>query len=598
MNEVLELARALSKSEDDALTKTLEVRMLQGSAYADFFDVASALLKPTWISLAVAGLNRQQLVLLQDLIAGKKVALDSALAKSLESQRLVELRAGGFHVYEATRVAFESFKKCLPISVVSTKVGRPSHPGTDVSSVALEQSQVDAHSAIAAFEAMQAITELVLDLDLRMVREVGRGGVGLPELKRLAAALSKPVDYARAVYEIARLTDLVSLSEKRWRVGGQGASWLVSEPAQRFAKLARMFRQRIGDAASETLAESNILSGGQMISAIEAGFPLANETMVSHIKTMLTMSEQIGLSHAGQAASWMPAILNRDYSAANSLLSKFLPAAEDRLIIQADLTLIAPAPLRTQTETLLRRFAYVERIGIASTYRINALSIVQGLETGMTEDQIRQTLQSLSAHALPQPVDYLIRESSQRFMRLTLQATPKGTLIRSVDPMLLAQIYSDQQLKPIAISKGAEDRNLHSRFELDVVYFQLRDENYAAVRIDDNGNVISPLVPGLNSASQSSAHSEINLHLQHINRWREHEAKLGSAPEGDDIVRHIELTIKNKGSISITVKIGDEARDFLLEPIGLANGRLRARDRKADTERVIPLEKITAVRLG
>ena len=191
MNEVLELARALSKSEDDALTKTLEVRMLQGSAYADFFDVASALLKPTWISLAVAGLNRQQLVLLQDLIAGKKVALDSALAKSLESQRLVELRAGGFHVYEATRVAFESFKKCLPISVVSTKVGRPSHPGTDVSSVALEQFQVDALSAIAAFEVMQAITELVLDLDLRMVREVGRGGVGLPELKRLAAALLK-----------------------------------------------------------------------------------------------------------------------------------------------------------------------------------------------------------------------------------------------------------------------------------------------------------------------------------------------------------------------------------------------------------------------
>jgi hypothetical protein len=216
----------------------------------------------------------------------------------------------------------------------------------------------------------------------------------------------------------------------------------------------------------------------------------------------------------------------------------------------------------------------------------------------MTEDQIRQTLQSLSAHPLPQPVDYLIRESSQRFMRLTLQATAKGTVIRSTDPMLLAQIYSDQQLKPLSIAKGAEDRNLHSRFELDVVYFQLRDENYAAVRIDENGDVISPLLPGLLTTLLSEAQSEINLHLQHINRWRDHEAKLGSAPEGDDIVRHIELTIKNKGSISITVKIGDDARDFLLDPIGLANGRLRARDRKADTERVIPLEKITAVRLG
>ena len=598
MNEVLELARSLSKSDDEAITNTLEVRMLQGSAYADFFDVATALLKPAWITLAIAGLNRQQLLVLQDLIAGQKVAQDSETAKSLQSQRLIEVRDGGFHVYEATRTAFESFKKCLPISKVSPKVSTTG----DVSIGSGGQSQVDAHAAIAAFESMQAITELVLDLDLRMVREVGRGGVGLPELKRLAAALSKPVDYARAVYEIAKLTDLVALADKRWRVGSEGANWLASEPAQRFAKLARMWRQRIGNAAAATLAESTLAptgqTGAQLFDAIEAGFPLANEVMFSHIKTMLTMSEQIGLSHAGHAATWMPAVLNRDFSAANALLSHVLPAAEDRLIIQADLTLIAPAPLRTQTETLLRRFAYVERIGIASTYRINALSIIQGLETGMSEEQIRQALQSLSAHPLPQPVDYLIRESGQRFMRLTLQATPKGTVIRSTEPMLLAQIYSDQQLKPLAISKSAEDRNLHSRFELDLVYFQLRDENYAAVRIDQDGDVISPLLPGLNAQGDPSTQSEINLHLQHINRWRAHEAKLGSAPEGDDIVRHIELTIKNKGTISITVKIGDEARDFLLEPIGLANGRLRARDRKADTERVIPLEKITAVRLG
>ena len=603
MNEVLELARSLSKSDDEALTRTLEVRMLQGNAYADFFDVATALLKPAWISLAVAGLNRKQLVVLQDLIAGKKIDADSEIALSLESQRLIELRDEGIHVYEATRTAFASFKKCLPIAAVAPKVGSRSLHDTADFGVRATQDQVDAHAAIAAFEAMQAITELVLDLDLRMVREVGRGGVGLPELKRLAAALSKPVDYARAIYEIAKLTDLVSLSEKRWRVGSQGASWLASEPAQRFAKLARMWRQRIGNAAAATLVEAIHPAAHQtesttLLQVIEAGFPLANEAMVSHIKTMLAMGEQIGLSHADQAASWLPAVLNRDYTAANELLSKVLPAPEDRLIIQADLTLIAPAPLRTQTETLLRRFTYVERIGIASTYRINALSIIQGLETGMTEEQIRQSLQSLSAHALPQPVDYLIRESCQRFMRLTLQATQKGTVIRSTDPMLLAQIYSDQQLKPLAISKGSEDRNPHSRFELDVVYFQLRDENYAAVRIDDAGDVISPLLPGLTAQDSTESKSEINLHLQHIQRWREHEAKLGSAPEGDDIVRHIELTIKNKGSISITVKIGDEARDFLLEPIGLANGRLRARDRKADTERVIPLEKITAVRLG
>ena len=37
--------------------------------------------------------------------------------------------------------------------------------------------------------------------------------------------------------------------------------------------------------------------------------------------------------------------------------------------------------------------------------------------------------------------------------------------------------------------------------------------------------------------------------------------------------------------------------EFVLEPIGLANGRLRGRDRKADIERTLPLANITKLEL-
>ncbi len=36
--------------------------------------------------------------------------------------------------------------------------------------------------------------------------------------------------------------------------------------------------------------------------------------------------------------------------------------------------------------------------------------------------------------------------------------------------------------------------------------------------------------------------------------------------------------------------------EYYLEPAALANGRLRARDRRADIERTLPLSSITAVR--
>jgi hypothetical protein len=78
---------------------------------------------------------------------------------------------------------------------------------------------------------------------------------------------------------------------------------------------------------------------------------------------------------------------------------------------------------------------------------------------------------------------------------------------------------------------------------------------------------------------------------------REHDAS--AEPEGDDLLRQIQLALKNKSQLEVVVKTnsGDEVV-FILEPIGLANNRLRARDRKADIERTLPLDKILRVKLS
>jgi hypothetical protein len=56
------------------------------------------------------------------------------------------------------------------------------------------------------------------------------------------------------------------------------------------------------------------------------------------------------------------------------------------------------------------------------------------------------------------------------------------------------------------------------------------------------------------------------------------------------------LAIKNKAKARFTVSSNSgEEIEFLLEPIGIANGRLRAKDRKADIERTLPIANIIRV---
>jgi len=48
--------------------------------------------------------------------------------------------------------------------------------------------------------------------------------------------------------------------------------------------------------------------------------------------------------------------------------------------------------------------------------------------------------------------------------------------------------------------------------------------------------------------------------------------------------------------VRVTVRLPDDSlADYVLEPAGLAGGRLRARDRAADVERTLPLASIVAV---
>ncbi len=175
-----------------------------------------------------------------------------------------------------------------------------------------------------------------------------------------------------------------------------------------------------------------------------------------------------------------------------------------------------------------------------------------------------------------------------------LREIPNGTLIQSNDQILLTQILNDSSLNSVSISKNSEN-TLESRFELDIVYYLLRESKYAAIRKDSKDQVVSAWRA---AGSNESTFTKTSSVLEDIHRLRAHDKRLGEAPEGQDIVRQIEMAIKTKATIWVSLQMNGTKREFPIEPTGLANGRLRGKDRQADCERVLPLASVTGIRLG
>ena len=584
MSELLRLASALRRCSDDQLRQLLRERMINSSPLRDFFDLAEALGKTASISSTVAGLPRSQVDALEQIIAGSKPEL--LPAQELVNLMLIEQVDGpSFNAYESTVEALAQFT-------------RPNQPAAVFEVSDALQPDIDRDSGVAIFETMQALTELLFDLEQRFVREVGKRNVGLPDLKRLANHLRKPNDYARDVYELAHLSGLVVLADSRWQLGQTAVDWVGWNPQQRFSHLAESWRAILGDASSNELLSSMSKYAGpvSLTRELKLTYPFADGAVNSRISKLAHLAELIGISASGWLSTWAKDILTSDIARATELAKTRLPATQRQLICQADLSLVAPGPLPTDVEIELRKFAETEQIGMASTYRLSALSISHGLETGLTESDIRSLLIALSGKTLPQPIDYLIREGAQRFGRLTVAENGEllRSAIRSSDPILLQEIFNQTKLKPFAL-RQLEDGSLASRFEPEVVYFGLRELGFTAIRIDANGAVVSPRI----IATISGASKALSTVDQDIARMREQEAKLGDAPDGDDVMRQIHLAIKNKTKIEITVESRSGAEVmFILEPIGIANGRLRAKDRKADIERTLPLTSILKVTLG
>ena len=581
MSELRQLVEALRGLNDDSLRSLVATRMVSLTHVTDFYALAEQLGNSKNFASQVGSLSRTQLDTISAISRGDKVK-DLAV-QSLSELQLVYNQDGKWHVYSALLEVLNqhrAFTRSLTVIRLDEQIAN--------------QSEIDRDAGLVAFETMQALTEIIFDLEKHLIREVGKAGVGLPDIKRLSNALAKPNDYSKRMFSLAARLGLMTVDDGRHRLTQSAVDWLEGDQLSRMKMLFENFRALCGKELVKSLSEQK--PGTSLGTWLVTNFPLAENNSTSRIGQILDSAESFGLTFGNYVTSWFAEALADKKTLATSL-QKYLPSVQSRIILQADLSVIAPGPLPTNLEAKLRRFANTESIGLASTYRLSSLSICHGIETGLSVEEIRETLTTTSGAALPQPIDYLLNEVVRRFGRLVIRQASDSkdrSVIVSPDQLLLTEIGNDPRLRALSLTRPTPE-SLTCRFEPSVIYFGLRECGYIAILHDESGKVISPI-----SASETVKHlAPIKSIDADIKRIREADAAMSAGGNDEAITRQVQLAIRNKARLLITVTLANgDLATFDLLPSGIANGRLRGLDRKAQIERTLPLSTITSITLA
>ncbi|MFZ2964628.1 MAG: hypothetical protein WA006_08100, partial [Rhodoglobus sp.] len=218
-DSALALADQLRSLADPELVALLAERGVTPGGIRDFFDLADALLAPESVGLALDRLQRPALVALGVVselgvtgagdaaarvtaLGGDAAGLEAHLAAGRTLALLLE-RDGLLSVPAPAAARFGA-AELRP----ATLIAEPAPPALSPVGRA-DRESADRAAASRAFETTSFVAELVAELQREPARELARGGVALPDSRRLAASIGVDLDRVPGLLEIGERAGLV-----------------------------------------------------------------------------------------------------------------------------------------------------------------------------------------------------------------------------------------------------------------------------------------------------------------------------------------------------------------------------------------------------
>ncbi|MGW3012956.1 helicase-associated domain-containing protein [Streptomyces sp. NPDC001219] len=138
---------------------------------------------------------------------------------------------------------------------------------------------------------------------------------------------------------------------------------------------------------------------------------------------------------------------------AAALLAPLLPEPVDHVLLQADLTAVAPGPLRRPLAEALGVLADIESKGGATVYRFTPGSVRRALDAGRSAAELQEFLATHSRTPVPQPLAYLIDDVARKHGQLRVGAAT--AYVHCDDDALLSEILADRRAATLRLRRLA-----------------------------------------------------------------------------------------------------------------------------------------------
>jgi len=603
----LALAARLRDLDDESVAHIIRERSITPSTLRDVFDLAEALLDPAAIGIALARLTRPALAALVTAGESETTSLSTLadrLSMSVEHVRsdlqgpldaaLIDLIDDTVTVWPAVITELAQWpKRGLPDAESLRSILPP---------VSLEpvddddRPNIDRGAAEQAFTTTTQVTEILLALGDGPGRLLARGGLSLPDSKRLAEAAGVSLDELPLLLDLAMIAGLTDDDEGFTRPSPRADDWRRASLADRWGRLAASWRELLPSELVDLLASRPLARWGPALADfVRWLYPAGGDALSARMARRGAQGERLGVTAQGRASSIGIALLRDSAEAASEVLAPLVPPDVDQVYLQHDLTIVSPGPFAAHLDERLRRLADVESAGLAGRYRVTADSVTRAVALGETADELVSFLEQISLTGVPQPVEYLIRETAGRYGTVRVGPAAQDerggarTIVVCDDRVLLESLLVDATTASLGLQLAEASRAV-SRFEPAVVLWTLIDARYPAAPAE---GFDSPARPGRERRAAATVVTDpVGDAVARIRSG----STVGIDGDGAWVARQWELAVRGKLAVRATVRLPDGSeRSFDLEPTGIAAGRVRGRDREADVERTLPIASISGL---
>jgi hypothetical protein len=415
----------------------------------------------------------------------------------------------------------------------SQPMGQIRHNPPPVQTSAHNLSIVDATGAGEAMELVRHTEALISLWSAEPPPVLRSGGLGIRELRRLARELGADEQRATFVAELAYGAGLVLDTETtspQWAPTTHADVWLAASAPQRWATLAlawlemprlpglagaKDLRDKVISPLSEELRRPLAPAGRRRVlgtlAELEPGTGMDSAEEVAGLLAWraprrggrlrdelvlwtLREANALGLVALGALTSAARALLDDGPGPAAKRMAEAMPQPVDHVLVQADLTIVAPGPLEQGLGQEIDLVADVESAGGATVYRISEATIRRALDAGRTSTDLHELFRTRSRTPVPQSLTYMIDDVARRHGQLRGGAAM--SFLRCDDDVLLAQVAASPAGARLELRKIAPGV-LVSPVPLADVMEELRSAGFAPSAEDTDGQLLDLRPKGL-----------------------------------------------------------------------------------------------------